>query len=358
MNNCVVGRFLLVCLLGFCANSVYGAAKPLLSCQSLHGALSFLQAPTRVLIVPLLSGDSDATGSQRWAEQPARIIAAFYRNRFHAHVQQLHDVWGWEDYYQQAGAVLQQSAPFDRVIFIGHGGFDGPVLKNKVFLQELKISGGNGQLLQLSEAQPGLKNVLSIVYNTEKNQIFTDYIAAHVQELAQSASSEIWQRLKGLEKQLQPLDNACFSRYCSPDKLAIVRQETHADRLKLCELVCREPLFQLKSSVEISPERFLLFAHTLNSLVSPDGLVFFGACNPGSEAPETVAKLTETELLINSTVAGGPYQSYVHLVSSAAARVTAGPIGESSAEDIVNRIMLFETNQPQHFLCVVAPGLH
>jgi hypothetical protein len=59
-------------------------------------------------------------------------------------------------------------------------------------------------------------------------------------------------------------------------------------------------------------------------------------------------------MLINSTLAGGPFQSYVHLVSSTTGRVIAGPIGESSAEDLVNRIILFETNQPQHYLCVVS----
>jgi len=64
----------------------------------------------------------------------------------------------------------------------------------------------------------------------------------------------------------------------------------------------------------------------------------------------------ETELLINSTLAGGPHQSYVHLVSAATGRITAGPIGQSSAEDIVNRVILFETGRPQYNLCIAAPA--
>lgn len=357
MNNSESIRFLIAFLLWFCTNSVFSEENHLLSCQSVQGALSYLQPPKRVLLVPLLSREPDTQASERWAEQPAGIVAAFYRKRFNADVQQLRDIWSWEDYYQQVEQMLQWSQPFDRVIFIGHGGFDGPVLKNKVFWQDLMITGVNGKLLQLSEAQPGLKNVLSIDYNIEKNQIFTDYITTHWLELAQMGSSKIWHLLKGLEKQLQPLDSACFNRYCSPEKLATARQETYKSRINLCELVCRESLFDLKSSVEISPERFFLFTNTLNSLVTADGLIFFGACNPGSEAPDKAQERDSAEMLINSTLAGGPYRSYVHLVSSATGRVTAGPIGESSAEDIINRIVLFETNQSQHYLCVVANKL-
>ncbi|MGZ8183845.1 MAG: hypothetical protein ACXWT1_17980, partial [Methylobacter sp.] len=295
---------------------------------------------------------------ERWAEKPAGIIAAFYRNRFKAVVKQLREVRSWEDYYQQAEQMLQQSPPFDRLIFIGHGGFDGPILKNKAFWQDLTITGVNGKLLQFSEAQPGLKNVLSITYNIDKNRIFTDYMTAHRLELAQMNLIETWHLLKGLQKQLQPLDQACFNRYCSPDKLATATKRTHEARISICEVVCREPLFELKSSVEISQERFFHFTNTLSSLVTTDGLIFFGACNPGSKAPDKVPEIADTELLINSTLAGGPYQSYVHLVSSVTGRVTAGPIGQSSAEDIVNRIIRFETNNHQHFLCVVAPALN
>ncbi|MDD5277220.1 MAG: hypothetical protein PHR16_14205 [Methylovulum sp.] len=252
--------------------------------------------------------------------------------------------------------MLQQSAPFDRVIFIGHGGFDGPILKAKVFWQDLVIAGNDGKLLQFSEAQPGLKNSLSVTYDINKNQAFTDYIAGHLQEFAQLNKSEIWHSLKDFEKLLQPLDQACFNRYCSPDKLVAVRPGVYQSRIELCELICREPLFDLKSSVEISPERLFLFTDTLKSLVTADGVIFFGACNPGSQAPNQAPKRGDVGLIINSSLTGGPYQSYVHQVSAITGRVTAGPIGNSSAEDIVDRVILFETNQMQNYLCVVAPA--
>lgn len=168
--------------------------------------------------------------------------------------------------------------------------------------------------------------------------------------------ADIWHLLTGLEKQLLPLDSACFQRYCSPGRLAARRGQRLEYQIYLCELLCRESLFKLKTSIEISPERFFHFTNSLSSLVTADGLIFFGACNPGSAAPQKVAERDEIDLLINSTLAGGPHKSYVHLVSATTGRITAGPIGNSSAEDIVNRIIMFETGRPQRFLCIVAPA--
>lgn len=359
MNNSVSIRFLVAFLLCFFMNSVFSEANRLSSCQSAQGASGYPQlqrVPRRVLIVPLLSWDSDAGQVEKWTEKPAQSIAAFYRNRFNADVKRLRDVWSWTDYYRKVEQLLAQSPPFDRVIFIGHGGFDGPILDYKVFWQDLMITGVNGELLVLSESQPGLKNVVSVIYNINKNKIFTDYMAAHWLELAQMQQGDIWHQLKGLVKQIQPLDSACFNRYCAADKLATTPKEIYENRIDICELICRESLFDLKSTTEISQERFSLFTNSLRSSVTADGLIFFGACNPGSAAPEKVSRTTRTEKLINSTLAGGPYNSYVHLISAVTGRVTAGPIGNSSAEDIVNRIILFESNRPQRYLCVVAPA--
>jgi hypothetical protein len=358
--NSVSIRFLVSLLLfSICASDAYSDENHLMSCRSFYGRLSdfkLQQPPKRVLLVPLLSKDPYTNKSSRWSEEPARALETFYRNRFNADVKQLRDVWSWTDYYQQVEQMVQQSAPFDRVIFISHGGFDGPVLENSVFWQDLQVTGSKGKLLQLSEAQPGLKNVLSITYDTEKNRIFSEYMASRWPELTPMKTTDIWHLHKGLEKQLQPLDRACFQRYCSPDRLATSPEQQREYRLYLCELICRKSLFELKTSVEISPERFFHFTKSLSSLVTEDGLIFFGACNPGSAAPKKIVARDETELLINSALAGGPHKSYVHLVSAATGRITAGPIGDSNAEDIVNRIIMFETSRPQHNLCIAAPA--
>ena len=358
MKTIVSIRFLVsLLLLWICAADVYSGGSHLVSCGSSYklSDLKLQQPPRRVLLVPLLSRDPHTTESPRWSEQPARTLNAFYRNRFNADVTQLRDVWSWTDYYRQVEQIVQQSPPFDRVIFISHGGFDGPVLKNAVFGQNFQVTGNTGKLLQLSEAQPGLENAMSITYDTEKNRIFSDYMASHWPELAPMKPTDIWHRLKELEKQIQPLDLACFQNYCSPEKLTTSSEEQREYRLHLCELICRDPLFEQKTTVEISPERFFHFTKTLSSLVTEDGLIFFGACNPGSEAPVKVLEKDDTELLINSPLAGGPHESYVHLVSAVTGRITAGPIGQSSADDIVNRVITFETGRPQHNLCIVAP---
>ncbi|MEQ1544628.1 hypothetical protein [Methyloglobulus sp.] len=317
--------------------------------------LKLQQPPRHVLLVPLLKGVEDLNENPRWPEQPARGLVTFYRNRFHAIVKQLHNVWSWTDYYQQVEQLIQQGMTFDRIIFISHGGYDGPVLKNAVYLQEYKITGSTGKLLLLSEAQPGLKNILSLTYDVEKNRLFSDYMALHWQDLASMEYDGIWQQLTDYEIQIQPLDNSCYQRYCSTEKLSLWSPRQREYQQHLCELICRKPLFDLKKSVELSPERFFHFATSLKSLLPEDGLIFFGACNPGSVAPDKVELKDETELLINSTLAGGPHMSYVHLVSEASGHITSGPVGDSSGEDVVNRIIQFESNRPQRHLCIVVP---
>lgn len=346
----------LLLLLG--AANVHSEEHHLKSCRSFYGRLSDLKLqrpPKRVLLIPLLSRDPHTNESPRWSEVPARHVKTFYRNRFNAVVKELRNVWSWSDYYRQVSELIEQSYSFDRVIFISHGGFDGPVLKNAVFSQNHEITGTQARLHQLSEAQPGLMNSLSITYDANKNPEFSDFIASRRQELATMKSGEIWQLLTGLEKRILPLNQACFDRYCAPEELTTSPDGVRKYRLDLCELICRESLFKQKTSTEISPERFFHFIKTLSSLTATDGLIFFGTCNPGSPAPTKMVEHDDTELLINSSLAGGPHQTYVHLVSTVTGRITAGPIGKSSAEDIVNRIMLFENNRSQRNLCIATP---
>lgn len=330
--------------------------KPCQFTQGKSRSLKLRRPPGRVLLIPLLSRDPHTTESPRWSEQPARTLEAFYRNQLKADVTRLRDVWSWSDYYRLVEQLLKHSPPFDRVMFISHGGFDGPVLKNAVYDKKLVVSDGKGELLQYSEAQPGLNNVLSITYHTETNPGFSDYMALHWDELASMKTAEIWPQLKALVKQLEPLNQDCFQRYCSADVLATSPEHLREYRIEICESICRRPLFQLKTSAEISPERFFHFTNTLKSLVTEDGLIFFGTCNPGSAVPARILERDETEYLINTALAGGPHRSYVHLVSSATGRTTAGPIGQSSAEDIVNRVIMFENGQPQRHLCLVGPA--
>lgn len=354
-----IRNFLSILLMGIYAANVQGKEHSVQPCLPYSVKLSDLklqQPPRHVLLVPLLKGVEDINENPRWPEKPARDLAAFYQNRFNASVKQLRDIWSWTDYYQQVEQLVQQGASFDRIIFISHGGYDGPVLKNAVYLKEHKITGKTGKLLLLSEAQPGLKNVLSLTYDTEKNHLFSEYMATHWEDLALMEFDDIWQHLTGYEKQIQPLDNNCYQRYCSTERLASWPPQQREYQQHLCELICRKSLFDIKNSVELSAERFFLFTNSLKSLLLENGLIFFGACNPGSVAPEKVVRKDETDLLINSTLAGGPHMSYVHLVSDASGNITLGPVGDSSGEDVVKRIIEFESNHRQNHLCIVVPS--
>lgn len=334
------------------------STKPCLPYSTKLSDLKLQQPPKRVLLIPLLSGNLDIDENPRWPEQPARALGSFYRSQYGADVEQLRDVWSWEDYYRQVEQLVQQGVAFDRIVFVSHGGYDGPVLKNFVYLKEFKITGNTGKLLLLSEAQPGLKNVLAITYDTEKNHVFSDYMTAHWQELAALEFDAIWQQLTAFELQIQPLDNSCYHRYCSTEKLALSPPEQRKYQQHLCELICTKSLFKINKSVEPSQERLFSFTNSLNSLLSADGLIFFGACNPGSVAPVKGVEKDETELLINSNLADGPHMSYVHLISDISGHIVSGPVGDSSGEDVVKRIIQFESNRPQHHLCIVLPTIN
>jgi hypothetical protein len=352
---------LLVVLLAMLPAASSGDEHHLQSCRAFYGRLSDLdirRPPKRVLLIPLLSRDPHTNESPRWSEQPARQLRHFYRQQFGSNVVQLQNTWSWSDYYRQVNLIIDNGASFDRVIFISHGGFDGPVLKNAVFFQNLDVNGDQGTLTQLSEAQPGLMNSLTITYDVSRNSVFSDYMVSHWPELSPMKSSDIWQLLTGLEKQIVPLNRDCYNRYCSANRLAESPDAIRQYRLDLCELICRKSLFKMHTSVEISQDRFYHFAKSLTSLTAESGLVFFGACNPGSAAPKKIVESDDTDYLVNSPLLGGPYQTYVHLISTATGRITAGPIGQSSAEDIVNRIMLFEQNRSHRNLCIATPPQH
>ncbi|MEN8261406.1 MAG: hypothetical protein ABFS02_12640 [Pseudomonadota bacterium] len=162
--------------------------------------------------------------------------------------------------------------------------------------------------------------------------------------------------LKDIAIRLQPLDQACYQRHCSTEQLAAAQEPQQREvMLKTCDFVCREPLLQFWVSDEISFEQFFLFAKSLQSLVREDGLIMVGVCNPGSPAVKGETRLETEGMLVHSTLTGGPHESYVHLLAAATGRTVAGPIGKTSAEDVVNRIKLLEDNRPQRYLCIVAP---
>ncbi|WP_051331763.1 hypothetical protein [Methylocaldum szegediense] len=315
-----------------------------------------IPTPSKILVIPLLRKDPDSAESERWAERPAAEIEAFYRTRFSAQVHRLRGVRVWEDFYREADKLTQQPGLFDRVILIGHGGFDGPVLNGQIVQNALTIEGDHVKATRIFEAQPGLAEIFTLTYNPDQNPEFNRFMESRWNELSRKDTTEIRKILTDTERRLQPLDAACMARQCPPDSLAAIPNDADRDiRRKACESICRVPLFTLHAFEAAIPDRFQHFVHTLRSLVHPNGSILLGMCNPGSKVPEREAPWEIGGVLVHSKLASGPHETYVHLLAAATERRVVGPIGKTSAEDIVDRVIRFEEGRPQLYLRIVVP---
>jgi len=318
-----------------------------------------VRSPARVLIIPLLRKDQDSGESERWPEQPAAQIEAFYRARFSAQVTRLRDIRVWDDYHRQAGLLMQRSRPFDRVILIGHGGFDGPILNDRILRNTLSLEGDERKAIRVVEAQPGIEETFTVTYNINQNREFSGFMDKRWKELSRMDPAEARKILIRKERKLQSLDTACFERQCPAGILAAIPNAADREtKREVCESVCRNPLFVSRLSDELAPDRFRSFARSLRSLVQPNGLIVLGMCNPGSSAPENESPWDVGATLVHSNLASGPHETYVHLLAAATGRTVAGPIGKTSAEDVVNRITLYEERRPQRYLRIIAPTSH
>ena len=315
------------------------------------------KSPKRVLLVPMLYHNPEyPRETELWPEPAARKLSEFYRNQFKSDVHWLRNIRTWQDYFQQAKALNDYGLHFDRVIFIAHGGFDGPVLRNEVLSETRVIEGDEAKVTQISEAQPGNEHVVTITNKLSKNKAFSDYLASHWQELLTLPETQVRAQLKQQHQALQTMDNACYAKFCNEKKLAGLVSETREARVETCERVCRPSLYEVKYFEQVSERRFWLFANSLRDLVKDDGLVFMGECNAGTPTPKQYSHWDTPGIVVSSKLAGGPYHNYVNLLSSATKRLVAGPIGSSSADDIVKRIIALESNHEQRFLCMAAPA--
>lgn len=349
----------LIMSLAMNAPGIYADEEAPQFCQlgaSQIGDFAVRRAPKKILIVPLLYRNPETPReNEHWPEPSARRIEAFYRGRFHANVEWLRNVRTWKDYYAQAERLHAQGQRFDRVVFIAHGGFDGPLLKDDILFENVVVDGDKSKVLQLTEAQPGNEHVISITYKPEENKAFTDYIEHNWRELLAMPEPETRAALKQQQQQLQPIDMQCYDAFCAAPKLEGLVETQKTAKLATCEKVCRKSLYEIKYYEHVNEQRFWLFANSLNGLVKEDGLIFLGECNAGTPTPKQYSHWDTPGIVVSSKLAGGPYHNYVHLLSTATGRLVAGPIGSSSADDVVKRIFSLESNHEQRFLCMSAP---
>lgn len=299
------------------------------------------RTPFRVLLVPLLVRAKDSPENERWPERPAREIAAFYRTT-NTQTLWLRDLQTWDDYYEQAEMVAAQYAPFDRVIFIGHGGYDGPILNAAVYQRHHDVQGNSGQLYRAIERQPGLRQTVTVTYSVSASPAFSRYVTDNWRKLSDE-DIDIAAVLGDVETRLQPPDNACL-RPC----LASANIDAG-----VCESACRTPLFLTRTAEEIAEDRFARFVQSLRNLVQEDGLVVLGFCNSGSASFEPESPWHFGGMLLRSSLAGGPHGSYMQLLAAATGRAVAGAVGQTSAADIVRRVEALEQNQYQRYFRIV-----
>lgn len=317
------------------------------------------KAPKNVLIVPMLYRNTDnPRETEHWPEPPARALTSFYQGQFKTRVHWLRNVRNWQTYYAQTDDLIQQGMQFDRVIFIAHGGFDGPLLQNEIISETREVNGDQAIIKQISEAQPGNEHVVTIeTKNMSRNKKFNDYLADNWRQLLTLPETAVRATLKQQHQAFQPMDQACYAKFCDAKKIAGLTPDVRNARLETCEKVCRPALYDVKYFEQPSEKRFRLFSDSLKSLVKEDGIIFMGECNAGTPTPKQYSHWDTPGIVVSSKIAGGPYHNYVNLLSSATGRLVAGPIGSSSADDIVKRIIALENNHEQRFLCMAMPSL-
>lgn len=353
---CKLFGLLLLCV--FSNSTVLAETDEQPNCQPHPTQLSDFavkRSPKAILLVPLLYKNPDTPReNEHWPEPSARALESFYRGRG-AQVTWLRNVRTWQQYYSYIDQLRERGQHFDRVIFIGHGGFDGPLLNSDVLLENKEIKGDRAEAILLTEQQPGNEQVVSLSYQPNENKAFSEYLERNWRELLNMSQDEARAELQQQHQKHQSVDSQCFSKFCPSAKLNGLSTEQRSERQASCNKVCRKSLYDYKFYERVNEDRFWLFANSLRDVLKKDGLIFMGECNAGSPTPKQYSHWDTPGIVVSSKVAGGPYHNYVHFLSTATGRLVAGPIGSSSAEDIVNRIVAMESNQEQRFLCMATP---
>lgn len=356
MTKLAKAFFVIVLLLGCRAVTASESVSERPDCRRGDGLPILGHAPTSVLLVPLLKGYPESNEHESWPKQPAAKIANFYRGRFQAKAEWLNGVRTWDGFFGEAERLRKGGASFDRIILIGHGGFDGPVLNDALVVQEFTRQGSEAKAIRTLEAQPGLADILAVTYDASRNPAFTAALNRRWDKLVWQEPDEVFRILRDLESRLEPPDPACVRYHCPATQLDSIRnKENRESKLRACEWVCRHPLFASRWAERVDADRFTRFADSLAALAKPGALILLGMCNPGTRVPAPADPWDTAGILARSGLAGGPHDTYAHLLAAATGRFVAGPVGQASARDIVERVQQFETGKPQRNLRVAAP---
>jgi hypothetical protein len=348
------------------------------SCDHLGQQTEIVRVPKNALLIPMLR---KYASSDHWKKDvgafkdAARALQQFYGSLGAAVTVQ--EIWDWNDFIQRTNAIGAQGHPFDRVILIGHGAFDGPMLSDTV----LEASFEPGRLRKVTQYQPGDEFINVVTYDPDESAEFSAFVAANSARLLDGQTSLI----SGLAEHLG-VDPACVDdchmreqqaheATCRPtcdqrpscvaltddlktDCIAGCMAECTMEYLEDyviggCEDMCVTPRsYRVDSSEQRTEPEFDKFAAGLRAVTSPHGLVVLEHCNaatPVDPPGETPTYLSQ------HAFHHGPHRSFVELVADAAGRYAAGPIGTTSWDDAVKRVEALERDQDQHYLRIIKP---
>jgi hypothetical protein len=335
-----------------------GEAPDRPACRTGNG-LAAPGVPRAVLLVPLLKGSPEDREPETWPNHPVAQLAGFYRGRFRAETTRLLGIRTWNGFLDKARRLKEHGATFDRILLIGHGGLDGPVLNWDMIVREFTREGSAGRAVRLLESQPGLVDSYVVTYDATHQPAFADTLAHRWKKLAEEDPNDVDRTLRQLESALEAPDAACLAYHCPAGLLDSIRSPAERDRKqRTCAWVCRRPLYRSRWEARADPGRFARFAESLMALAKPGAVIVVGSCNPGTRMPQSGDPRDTGGVLPQSPMVGGPHPTYLHLLAAATGRFAAGPMGQASAEEIVARVRRFETGDPPRNFRLVAPPAH
>jgi hypothetical protein len=306
----------------------------------------------------------------------ARQLTQFYQARG-AKVDTVPDVWTGTDLTTKLGALAAQGRTYDRVISIGHGGYDGPALTHEV----LEASFEPGLLRRVSQFQFGNPTTVTLTYDPADSAEFSAFMAANETAFLSNDSN-----LASALAMHYGTDPSCVASCIShkgearetcadacpgSPNCAMLPDDVRKDCIAGCQVECRREHFDDNDPADCAVQcmlprsyryqvdadfveaRFDVYANVVQGVTAPHGMVVLEHCNQGTHV--AVPANGDVNNLPQLAFHGGPHTSYVELMADAIGRFVGGPIGQTSWKDAIDRVEALEQDQDQRYFKIARP---
>jgi hypothetical protein len=332
----------------------------------------------RVLLITSDENEEDA-GSFR---QALSSLGVFYERRGAIAIRVIDDVTTVGELFDLFDELSATEDPFDRVVLLGHGGFDGPVFdwetEESHFETDVESEDGSivDELFIAGRYQPGARVTTTLQFRSEDLPELRTYLLEHGAPSHPFALNEdlppIREYVDGLvtEQCLDLWRTAC-DQHCaqswesSPrapdsDVIASCTEECMVDQhaRRYCDFYSIDHAapsavadigaevtgtIRLKSTDVRNPNAFERFASGLASVTRESGLIFLAHCNAATPPDEARAE----------SVHHG--NSFAHRVARASGRFVGAPIGLTAWHEIMGRIPSLERGNDQDVIRIASP---